>query len=109
MTLQEKIKKKAEEYGQLALVFLEGAEFALNEQWISVDDDLPCNHVELLADCFQTKYVEACFTHSDGSSFVTIEKMVRVDVGIGKDCWQWSSNLREHVTYWKPIPEPPKE
>ena len=77
--------------------------------WISVEDDLPCNHVELLVDCFQTKYVEACFTHLDGSSFVTIEKMVRVDVGMDKDCWQWSSNLREHVTYWKPIPEPPKE
>ena len=77
--------------------------------WINVEDDLPCNHVELLVDCFQTKYVEACFTHPDGSSFVTIEKMVRVDVGIGKDCWVWSSNLREHVTYWKPIPEPPKE
>ena len=77
--------------------------------WISVEEDLPCNHVELLVDCFQTKYVEACFTHSDGSSFVTIVKMVRVDVGIGKDCWTWSSNLREHVTYWKPIPEPPKE
>lgn len=77
--------------------------------WISVKDDLPCNHVELLEDCFQTKYVEACFTHSDGSSFVTIVKMVRVDVGIGKDCWTWSSNLREHVTYWKPISEPPKE
>ena len=89
-----------------------GAEWAdehPKSPWISVEDDLPCNHVELLTDCFQTKYVEACFTHSDGSSFVTIEKMVRVDVGIGKDCWQWSSNLREHVTYWKPIPEPPKE
>ena len=77
--------------------------------WISIEDDLPCNHVELLVDCFQTKYVEACFTHTDGSSFVTIVKMVRVDVGIGKDCWTWSSNLREHVTYWKPIPEPPKK
>ena len=109
MILQENIKKKAEGFGKLAPVFLEGAKFALENQWISVDDDLPCNHVELLDACFQTKYVEACFTHSDGSSFVTIVKMVRVDVGIGKECWTWSSNLREHVTYWKPIPEPPKE
>ena len=29
MTLQEKIKKKSEEYGKLATAFLEGAEFAL--------------------------------------------------------------------------------
>ena len=50
MTLQEKIKKKAEGYGKLAPVFLEGAEFALENQWISVDEDLPCNHEELIID-----------------------------------------------------------
>ena len=43
MILQEKIKKKAEGYGKLAPVFLEGAEFALKNKWISVDEDLPCN------------------------------------------------------------------
>ena len=48
MTLQEKIQKKAEEYRERGLtsVFLEGAEFVLNNQWISVDEDLPCNHEE---------------------------------------------------------------
>lgn len=39
--VQEKIKKKSEEFGPLAPVFLEGAEFALNNQWISVEEDLP--------------------------------------------------------------------
>ena len=48
MTLQEKIQNKAEGFGKLAPVFLEGAEFALNNQWISVDEDLPCNHEELI-------------------------------------------------------------
>ena len=48
MILQEKIKKKAEGFGKLAPVFLEGAEFALNNRWISVEDDLPCNHGELM-------------------------------------------------------------
>ena len=33
MTLQEKIQKKAEGYGQLAPVFLEEEEFALENQW----------------------------------------------------------------------------
>ena len=46
--IQEKIQKKAEGFGKLAPVFLEGAEFALENQWISVDDDLPCNHEELI-------------------------------------------------------------
>ena len=44
MILQEKIQKKAEGYGKLAPIFLEGAEFALNNQWISVEKDLPCNN-----------------------------------------------------------------
>ena len=44
MTVQEKIKKEAEGFRKLAPVFLEGAEFALENQWISVDDDLPCIH-----------------------------------------------------------------
>ena len=48
MTLQEKIQKKSEGFGKLAPVFLEGAKFALENQWISVKDDLPCNHEELL-------------------------------------------------------------
>lgn len=46
MTLQEKIQKKSDEYGELASIFLEGAKFALDNQWISVDEDLPCNHEE---------------------------------------------------------------
>lgn len=48
MILQEKIQKKAEGYGKLAPAFLEGAEFALEHQWISVEEDLPCNHKELV-------------------------------------------------------------
>ena len=41
MILQEKIKKEAEGYGKLAPVFIEGAKFALEKQWISVDDKMP--------------------------------------------------------------------
>ena len=48
MTLQEKIQKKAEEFGWLAPVFLEGAKFALENQWINVNEDLPCNHEEMV-------------------------------------------------------------
>ena len=48
MKLQEKIKKKAKTYRELAPTFLLGAKFALENQWISVDDDLPCNHSELV-------------------------------------------------------------
>ena len=42
-------------------MFLEGAEFALNNQWRSVNDDLPCNHEELISpdDKRDTTYVVA--------------------------------------------------
>ena len=46
MTVQEKIKKEAEGYGTLAQAFIEGAKFALEKQWISVNEDLPYKHKE---------------------------------------------------------------
>ena len=48
MIIQEKIQKKAEGFGKLAPAFLEAADYALNHQWISVEDDLPCKYDELL-------------------------------------------------------------
>ena len=97
MTLQEKIKKKAVWYGKLAPVFLEGAEFALNNQWISVDKDLPCNHEELLNVKYQTKEV---FILKFGG-FPDVDYMLKVN---GK--WRWFTY--ENTKFWMPIPEPPK-
>ena len=48
MILQEKINKKAKGFLKFAPVFLIGADYALNNQWVNVDDDLPCNHKELV-------------------------------------------------------------
>ena len=48
MALEEKIKKKSEWFGKLAPAFLEGTKFVLESQWISVEDDLPGNHLELI-------------------------------------------------------------
>lgn len=97
MTLQEKIQKKAEGYGKLAPAFLEGAEFALENQWISVEEDLPCNHEELL----------------DGN--ITRQVFVRKKNGeydvsfmINFTRWEFIIGL-ENVTHWMPIPKLPKE
>ena len=49
MTVQEKIQKKAEGFGKLAPVFLEGAEFALNNQWINCKEEEPPFGVEVIA------------------------------------------------------------
>lgn len=99
MTLQEKIQKKSEGYGQLVPAFLEGAKFALENQWISVKDDLPCNHQELLDAKYQTKKV---FIIKDSFGNADIDYMLKVN-GV----WRWFGY--NGTKYWFPIPELPKE
>ena len=100
MTLQEKIQKKAEGFGKLAPAFLEGAKFALENQWISVKDDLPCNHKELL---LSTGYhTVTVFTYKKCGTCGMDNMIVRN----GK--WEWEA-WKEDYLYWMPIPKFPKE
>lgn len=98
MTIQEKIKKEAEGYGKLAPAFIEGARFALENQWISVNEDLPCNHEELIHPIYNdtTLYVVVLI---HGINYLS--RMYNV-----KGKWYWES---DEPTYWFPIPDPPKE
>ena len=103
MTLQEKIRKKAEGFGKLAPAFLEGAEFALNNQWISVEDDLPCNHEEFISRrlfSYEKETIHVLTLLPDGD--IIIDFMVH-----DRGKWKWWS--RHRPTHWFPIPEPPKE
>ena len=105
MTLQEKIKKKAEGYGKLAPVFLEGAEFALNNQWISVDDDLPCNHSDLVLTYNNTSFsTKRVLVMTDIHTLFLCEMKKDNDRG-----WIWNYSTKDKITHWFPIPEPPKE
>ena len=95
MTVQEKIQKKAEGFGKLAPVFLEGAEFALNNQWISVNDDLPCNHDELKP-----------------NSYATYKVIVLLNDGRIRETYMFYDKWVQYgkkITHWKPFIEPPKE
>ena len=98
MILQENVKKKAEGFGQLAPVFIEGAKFALDNQWIKVEDDLPYNHEELISldDKRDTTYVVA-IVHG----YIILSRMYKLD---GK--WHWEN---DEPTHWFPISQPPKE
>ena len=95
MIIQEKIQNKAEGFGKLAPVFLEGAEFALENQWISVNDDLPCNHDELKP-----------------NSYATYKVIVLLNDGRIRETYMFYDKWVQYgkkITHWKPFIEPPKE
>ena len=83
--------------------FLEGAKFALENQWISVEDDLPCNHEELIDKNYKDNFIKTLFVialcdnkHEDFTCMVLVN---------GE--WRWLD--RYSYTHWMPIPELPKE
>lgn len=85
MILPRIVKEKAEEFGKLGPTFLEGAKFALSNQWISVKDDLPCNHKDLLVPSL------------NGTSQITVSVLVKYTNGSMRttfmvnygDGWRW--------------------
>ncbi len=102
MTIQEKIKKKAKGYGIFGPMFLEGAEFALENQWISVEEDLPCNHEELIS----TEYdKETIYVLVIGKDAIADTDCMEYN---GKE-WRWQRNSFFGPTHWMPIPKLPKE
>lgn len=120
MTREEKIKKTSEAHSEIAVrfgtkilkeycrrSFQQGAEWADSNPklpWISVEDDLPCNHDSILIKClpYSSEITKAVLTLVDDGSYQVCE-MFKNEDGI----WQWSYNGT--VICWFPIPEPPKE
>ena len=108
MTREEQINKEA--YRQQELVnidaesFIEGAMWAdkhPKSQWVSVEDDLPCNHEELIYyhnNNARTINVLVCYK----GNIYGIEYMFNST----KMEWNWSDST---PCYWMPIPKPPKK
>lgn len=107
MTREEWTNNAAIEYGKhissdlihskaAAYDFAQGVKYAdKNPQspWISVKDDLPCNHKELV----HSNYTDRVLTMSRyGYTEVTFMCIIEY-------AWEWS-NLIE-VLYWMPIPK----
>ena len=73
--------------------------------WISVDEDLPCNHSDLV------------LTYN-GIPFSTKRVLVMTDIHTLFLCemkkdnnrgWIWNYSTKDKITHWFPIPELPKE
>lgn len=76
----------------------EGTKFALENQWISVEEDLPCNHEELLLYDNITRQV-----------FVR-KKNGEYDISFMVNFIRWEFIIGlENVTHWMPVPKLPKE
>ena len=123
MTREEQIKKQADIYtddasnytewsddggwsdtNDIDLVekaFIEGAKWAdehTKSPWISVEDDLPCNHKELL-DLLYTKFVITI------NSKRTVELNYMIE---GFNGWEWAFKKYYDILYWMRIPELPE-
>ena len=69
-----------------------------NSSWISVEDDLPCNHKELL-DLLHTKFVITI------NSKRTVELNYMIE---GLNGWEWAFKKYYDILYWMRIPELPE-
>ena len=94
MILQKKIQKKAEEYGETSPTFIEGAKFALENQWISVNERLPPEE-------------------KDGLSIKVLVVSTKGKIDFSRYDYNmkgWISPVLDIIfTHWFLIPEPPKE
>lgn len=107
MTRHEKLQKAANRWADSA-AFICGAYWAdqhPKSPWISVDDDLPCNHEELIdKEINMTKRVLVLC--KDGKSNITPNMMGMFFI---ENCWQWTCEIYFKVTHWMPIPNLPEE
>ena len=84
--------------------FIAGYRYALNNQWISVKDDLPYNHKDLVIEDSISYTKKVLTTNITGKFF--IDYMVKFHNG-----WEWKDDsnvfLPEELktTLWMPIPE----
>ena len=110
MTREEEINIAASRYieentinGYIAISdhkdsFIEGVEWADNHPkspWISVEDDLPCNHEELKP-----------------NSYATYKVIVLLNDGRIRETYMFYDKWVQYgkkITHWKPFIEPPKE
>lgn len=104
---QEYHNEKYTEY-DIKQAFEKGAEWAdthPKSPWISVEDDLPCNHEELIdKEINMTKRVLVLC--KDWKSNITPNMMGMFFI---ENCWQWTCEIYFKVTHWMPIPNLPEE
>lgn len=101
-----------EDYENIEDDFEAGTEWAdehPKSPWISVDDDLPCNHEDLMEWlCDTTNVLVTGLTNKSGKRFRYISHMTKNGNASGR--WFWSYPYEPYeITHWMPIPPLSKE
>ena len=122
MKLQEKIQKKAKEYGQLASVFLEGAKFVLENRYINYQEQRPPFGVEVIA--YHHKWIDEDFNpRGIRVGFLGFDGFISAFWYDEQDCYETISKQHcesnkdfyaNHIDniepeFWCPFTKPPKE
>lgn len=78
--------------------------------WISVDEDLPCNHEELLENenCTKKVLVVLAWNENPTQRHIDIADMCNM-IGLYKVRFHWRNDGYYTVTHWRRLPELPKE
>lgn len=89
---------------------LETADANPKSSWISVNDDLPCNHKELLEDEHYTKMVLVVLSWNEHPSkrHISMYSMSN-KIGSFDVDWYWYNTTDYTVTHWMPMPKLPNE
>lgn len=122
MTVQEKIQNKAEGFGKLAPVFVEGANFALNNMYINYQEQKPPFGVEVIA--YNHKWIDEDFNPNGiRIGFLSDDGFTSAFWWDEQDCYETISKLHceddedffeRHIDntepeFWFPIPKFIKE
>lgn len=122
MTVQEKIQNKAEGFGKLAPVFVEDANFALNNMYINYQEQKPPIGVEVMA--YNHKWVDEDFNPNGiRIGFLSDDGFTSAFWWDEQDCYETISKLHceddedffeNHIDntepeFWFPIPKFIKE
>lgn len=89
---------------------LETADANPKSSWISVNDDLPCNHKELLENEHYTKTVLVVLSWNEHPSkrHISMYSMSN-KIGSFDVDWYWYNTADYTVTHWMPMPKLPNE
>lgn len=77
--------------------------------WISVDDDLPCNHKELMEGEHSTKpvLVVVAWDVDPSKKHIKVCSMCDTILGSVNTGWYWQTDNFYTVVYWMPLPKMP--